>query len=52
VARLLVLIGATVGGSVGWWLGAFGGLGLAFFVSLVGTALGIFLARRLAREHF
>jgi uncharacterized membrane protein YbhN (UPF0104 family) len=46
--KLLSWTGATVGGAVGWWalsrLGLFG----AFMGSIVGTALGLYVGRRLA----
>ena len=53
LAKLLWLIGTTVGGWVGWWLGSlFGGFLPAFFLSLVGTAAGLYWARRVAAEYF
>jgi uncharacterized membrane protein YeaQ/YmgE (transglycosylase-associated protein family) len=50
VGRLLGFVGATVGGSLGWSLGWPFGLFAAFFVSLVGTALGVYAANRLTRH--
>jgi hypothetical protein len=47
---LLNMVGATVGGSIGWWLGNFLGIWGAFFVSLVGTAVGVYLANRYTRS--
>jgi len=44
-----MFLGASIGGVVGWWLGAFGGTMAAFFLSVVGTAVGVYLARRWAR---
>ncbi|MFN8176791.1 MAG: hypothetical protein U0167_02635 [bacterium] len=53
MAKLLWLIGTTVGGWVGWWLGSLlGGFLPAFFLSLVGTAAGLYWARRVAADHF
>ena len=46
--KLLGGIGATVGGALGWWLGARGGFFLAFVVSMVGTGIGLYWGRRLA----
>ncbi|HEX7079237.1 MAG TPA: hypothetical protein VF363_12510 [Candidatus Eisenbacteria bacterium] len=50
--NLLALLGATLGGWIGWWLGAYLGLFPAFFLSLVGTAAGLYGARRLAKTYF
>jgi uncharacterized membrane protein YjjB (DUF3815 family) len=48
--KLLVWIGATVGGGVGWWALSRLGIFAAFMGSIVGTALGIYVGRRLARH--
>ncbi len=48
MTRLIVLVGATAGGWLGWWLGERFGLMTAFLVSLVGTAAGVYFARRWA----
>ena len=48
MSKLVTLLGATVGGWLGWWLGAFAGVFTAFIVSIVGTGLGIYAARRIA----
>jgi len=48
MAKLLTFIGATVGGAIGWWIGAGVGTMTAFFVSVVGTALGVYAGRRIA----
>jgi len=47
----MVFIGATVGGSVVWWLGAFAGFFAAFMLSMVGTGVGMYVGRRFALEH-
>jgi hypothetical protein len=52
MARLLWLLGATIGGAIGWWLGAFAGTLTAVILSAIGTGAGIYLARRLATEYF
>ena len=44
--KLLGFIGATVGGSVGWWLGERAGMMTAFIVSIIGTGAGMYAARR------
>jgi len=49
--KLLGIVGATVGGALGWWLGDRGGMMTAFMLSIVGTALGVYAATRIAREY-
>jgi cadmium resistance protein CadD (predicted permease) len=51
VTKLLVFIAATIGGGIGWWLGAFVGFMTAFFLSIVGTAAGVYVARRWAAGY-
>ena len=48
MSRLLVVLGATIGGAAGWWLGALVGTMTAFFLSVIGTALGVYVGRRVA----
>lgn len=50
--KLLVIIGMTIGGYAGWALGAKVSFFAAFVLGMVGTALGLYLARRYARDHF
>lgn len=45
--RILDLTGATVGGWLGWILGAHVSIMTAFIVSMVGTGAGLYAARRL-----
>jgi hypothetical protein len=47
--RIIVFVGASVGGALGWWLGAQVGVMTAFFVSIVGTGAGMYFARRWIR---
>ena len=49
--KLMGTIGATVGSSIGWWLGAKVGMMTAFAISMVGTGIGIYAGRR-AAEHY
>jgi len=51
VQRLFSFLGATIVGSVGWWLGAFVGIMTAFFLSIIGSGVGMYLGRRLARHY-
>ena len=44
--KLLVFIGASIGGAIGWWIGAFVGFMTAFMISMAGTAIGVYVARR------
>jgi uncharacterized membrane protein YbhN (UPF0104 family) len=51
LSGILYLIGATVGGALGWWIGERAGFMSAFFLSLVGTAIGIYASRRITRHY-
>lgn len=44
--KLAIFLGATIGGAIGWWLGALVGTMTAFIVSMVGTGIGIYAVRR------
>lgn len=46
--KLIVFIGATLGGWVGWFAGTRFGIMTAFMLSMVGTGAGIYAARRWA----
>jgi len=48
---LLGLLGATIGGYLGWWLGAHAGIFVAFIVSVVGTGGGLHLGRRVSARY-
>ena len=45
---LLAWVGASIGGALGWWVGAREGLFTAFLLSMVGTGVGLYLGRRVA----
>lgn len=49
--KLFIFLGATIAGSVGWWLGAFVGVMTAFIVSMIFTGFGMYFGRRLARHY-
>jgi membrane protein YqaA with SNARE-associated domain len=51
MGKLLALVGATVGGAVGWWLGAHVGIMTAFMLSMVGTGGGVYAGRRFAARY-
>jgi hypothetical protein len=46
--KLLGFVGASVIGSVGWWAGARVGVMTGFFLSMVGTGVGLYAGRRIA----
>lgn len=48
---ILNFAGMTVGGWIGWMIGAPVSLFTAFIVSIVGTGLGLYAAQRLTK-HF
>jgi uncharacterized membrane protein YbhN (UPF0104 family) len=48
MSRLLTTLGASVGGALGWWLGARVGVMTAFFLSTLGTGVGAYAGRRIA----
>lgn len=50
--KLLVFIGLSVGGWIWWAAGAPFGVLAALFLCLLGTALGLYAGRRIARDHF
>jgi hypothetical protein len=52
VERLLVILGTGAGGWAGWAVGARFGPMAAFLLSVVGTGVGLYVGRRIAREHF
>jgi hypothetical protein len=47
--KILDLVGMTVGGGLGWALGATTGIFGAFVVGMVGTGLGLYAVRRLTK---
>jgi hypothetical protein len=49
--KLLGWLGLVVGGTTGWAIGARFGLMTAFFLSIVGTGVGLYLGRRIADRY-
>jgi len=45
--KLLITLGVTVGGYIGWAIGAPAGIFTAFVVSMIGSAAGVYGARLL-----
>ena len=50
MSKLLVFVGAVGGGYAGWALGALVGTFTAFVASVVGTAAGVYLGRKVGRH--
>jgi hypothetical protein len=48
---VITFITATVGGALGWWLGFYVGFMTAYFLSVVGTAAGVYLGRRWTAQY-
>jgi hypothetical protein len=51
MSKVMVFIGATAGGWIGWFAGAYVGTMTAFMLSMVGTGVGIYVARRWAQNY-
>lgn len=51
MTKLMVLIGATAGGWLGWFAGQRFGTMTAYIISMIGTAVGIYVARRWASHY-
>jgi hypothetical protein len=52
MAQAMWFLGATIGGAIGWWLGDLVGLVPAIFLSVIGTAAGVYWARRIMDDYF
>ena len=48
--KWMAFLGMTIGGYAGWALGARVGTMTAFMLSVVGTALGLYVGRRIAQN--
>ncbi len=48
MSKILTFLGASVGGAVGWWLGAPVGMMTAFVVSMLGTGVGMYAGHWIA----
>lgn len=49
--KLLGMLGAVVGGWIGWYVGSAGGFFVAFLASVVGTGFGMYAGYRLAARY-
>jgi len=45
------LVATTIGGALGWWVGAFVGIFTAVSLSAVGSGVALYYAQRLANEY-
>jgi hypothetical protein len=48
---MLIFVGTTVGGTVGWWMGSGIGFMTAFALSMVGTGAGMYIAIKMAQNY-
>ena len=51
MTKLLALIGMSVGGWVGWAVGARVSIFTAFIVSMIGTGVGLYAANRFSKQY-
>jgi hypothetical protein len=51
LTKLMTFIGATIGGTIGWWAGERIGSMTAFFLSIIGTGFGLYAGRRLGSHY-
>jgi hypothetical protein len=51
MGKLFSFVGATILGYVGWYIGAKVGITTAFIVSMVGTGVGMYYGRLIARNY-
>ena len=49
--KLLATVGAFIGSTAGWWIGANVGLMTAFIVSMVGMGAGIYWGRKIGQRY-
>jgi hypothetical protein len=52
MSKLFGFLGATIVGTVGWYLGALVGFWTGFVLSGIGSGVGLYYGRKIAREHF
>lgn len=48
--KVFGFIGMTLGGWLGWFAGAWVSIFVGFLVSMVGTGVGLYAARRMAKR--
>ena len=52
IVKVMMFLGAILGGAVGWWIGARVGLMTAFIVSTVLSGVGMYFARQWALNYW
>lgn len=50
--KLLVIVGTTAGGWIGWALGERVGMTTAFILGTIGSGIGLYVGRRIVRDYF
>lgn len=50
MTKLIYLTMTSIGAALGWWAGAFVGIGTAMALSTVGSCVGVYAAWRLIRD--
>ncbi len=50
--KLFMIVGITVFGSLGWWLGSKWGIYTSLLFSTVGSLIGLWLAYKFYKEFF
>lgn len=51
MSRIFALLGASLGGALGWWLGGHVGVMTAFLLSTLCSGVGIYGGNRMARHY-
>ena len=51
LGKIVVFLAASAVGAIGWWIGAYVGFMTAFFLSVIGTGVGTYVARRWVAEN-
>lgn len=48
---MITMVAGSLGGGIGWWLGSQEGVMTGFFLSVLGTAIAVYYARRMIDEY-
>ena len=52
MTNLIILVVSSVAGSLGWWVGSFISIELAFLLSTAGSVAGIYYGWKWSRAYF